>query len=183
MIRHVVKAILENPDNYHWTIQGLGMLRTYFSPELRLHVWSPEHELPKVTKAHSHPWDFESYVVAGRMTNIRFFENEYGAPFMAQVIKCGCDAYTVGEPEHRRFLKKHPEVYVEGDSYQQIASEIHCTIPDPGTVTIIRRQFGADVDHATVICPQGEPWVSAEPRPATLHEIHEITQNALKTWF
>ena len=183
MLKEVVRGVLEHPERYDWTLQGLGMLRMYFSPAVRLHVWSPDHVTPGVTMAHSHPWDFESEVVAGCLRNIRLDEDEGGVTFNAQVIKCGAGAYTVGEPELRRFSSGKPEIYRAGDRYQQRAEEIHYTLPDPGTVSIIQRYFGADRDHATILWPEGEEWVSAEPRPATPDEVRQITQTALEKWF
>jgi thymidylate synthase (FAD) len=37
-VNALVRKVLENPDRFDWQIQGLGMLRTYLSREVRLHL-------------------------------------------------------------------------------------------------------------------------------------------------
>ena len=75
------------------------------------------------------------------------------------------------------------EIYNAGDSYEQESDEIHLSMPDDGTVTIINRTFKDDVDHASVFWRMDENFVSAEPRDATRDEVSAITQHSLRTWF
>lgn len=50
-----VKTILSNPENFKWSIQGLGMLRVYLSDEVRLHIWDSRFKVPGVSPLHNHP--------------------------------------------------------------------------------------------------------------------------------
>lgn len=72
-VRPLVRSVLENWANHRWSLQGFGMLRAYLSDrKLRLHVWNSKFAVPDVTTIHDHPWNFESLVVAGKITNTRY---------------------------------------------------------------------------------------------------------------
>lgn len=190
----LVQHLLENPSGRQWTLQGLGMLRTYLDDDhaIRLHVWTTDHAAEVgASELHTHPWDFRSEVVAGVVVNKRFgicapdiaplISNV--AQWQQQKIKCGEGGCLVGDPEIVWLTNDTPERYTDGQEYEQTAEEIHCSSPIDGTVTIIHRNFGTDTEHAYVYFPVGEQWVSAEPRPATRQEVAKITQNALDRWF
>lgn len=197
----LTKALLENPLNREWSIQGLGMLRTYLDDDhrIRLHVWTTAHaEHVKASDLHTHPWDFHSDVVAGIVTNIRYLplpEGEHGeliinaAQWQQQMIRCGEGGGLVGDPEIVWLAESAPERYgsssrvLRPSGYEQRAEEIHRSSPEDGTVTIITRKFNSDTEHAHVYFPVGEEWISAEPRPATDEEILMICNNALEKWF
>lgn len=189
VIKKLVEDLLRNPDRQEWTLQGFGMLRCYLSPEVRLHVWDSRFKAPNVSELHTHPWDFCSLVVAGEVRNHRFVETAEGAhqgsgqqiPRKRQTIRCGEGGGLVGEPVDVFLAEQPTETFGEGDSYAQMANEIHRSIPEDGTVTIIERRFKADTEHAYVYF-QGE-WGTAEPRPATPDEVETILAGALKRWF
>jgi hypothetical protein len=134
---------------------------------------------------HTHPWDFRSYVVAGKVINCRFVEAEqktvYGT-YKRQTIKCGIGGGLIGEPEEVNLWMKDPEVYSESEVYFEEAEEIHLSMPEDGTVTLVKREFKDDVDHAYVFWLDGE-WGSAEPREATREEISMTLTHSLNTWF
>lgn len=188
----LTKAILEHPGDFNWTLQGLGMLRTYLSPEIRLHIWHSDFKFVEdgevASELHTHPWNFNSVVVAGRVRNYRFIESAgtsldsgQAIPRRRQTIRCGQGGGLIGDPVDV-FLSEQPtETFDEGASYAQLAQEIHRSVPDDGTVTIIEREFLEDTEHAFVYF-KGD-WVSAEPRPATDEEIELITEAALERWF
>lgn len=184
-IKQLVKEILENPGERGWAIQGLGMLRTYLTPELRLHIWSEVAEMDGASKMHTHPWDFTSLVVAGRVCDFKCREitsaEAGGRTMKKQTIRCGEGGGLVGEPIEVRIDTWPPKAYVEGESYSHVASNIHYSVPEEGSVTIIKRTFGQDTEHAYVYF-DGE-WGTAEPRPASRGEIIAITQSALERWF
>jgi hypothetical protein len=75
------------------------------------------------------------------------------------------------------------EHFGPGDVYQQMASEIHESQPEDGTVTIMERPKGPDfTEHAFVYWdidrgPIG--WVSAEPRRATHEQVFRASVLAL----
>lgn len=185
--RRLVQDILEHPGRCSWTLQGLGMLRTYLSKELRLHIWDKRFAVPGVSELHTHPWDFESLVVAGVVRNIRYDRYgpsfSQGLPYMRQTLKCGTGGCLVGEPDLVMLVADAVESYGRGCVYRQASTTIHQSIPENGTVTVVRRTFNEDEDHAYVFWPYETTWVSAEPRPATPEEVHAITRASLEKWF
>lgn len=188
-IRALVKKVLENPEGFEWSLQGLGMLRLYLSDDksIRLHVWSGEHVVEDVSTLHTHPWNFTSLVVSGQLLNRRWYNvmtpDALAHPtHMCQSILCGEGGGLVGEPTPVHLVPDPLELYVPGSTYQQHAHEIHDSMPEDGTVTVIKRSFLNDVDHANVYWPAGEEWVSAEPRRATPTERNSICDRALARW-
>jgi hypothetical protein len=181
----LVKTLLEHADALDWTTQGLGMLRTYLEPELRLHVWDRDLRAEDVSELHTHPWDFRSLVVAGQVENRRYVEIDGGEPnFNKQEIFCGQGGGLVdGDPTPVKISALPTEIFLPGDVYTQKAEEIHRSTPRSGTVTIVERHFKEDADHAFVFWPLGERWVTAEPRPATDQEIANVVGHALAAWF
>ena len=187
-IKALVQSILLNPHVHNWTLQGFGMLRTYLpGPEnLRLHVWDNRYKVPSVSEIHTHPWDFESYIVAGVVKNCRYRESQkYGSDFLRQSIKCGEGCHFLGEPTPLKLEWGCLELFSEGDTYTQTADEIHSSSPAEGSITIVQRKVpaGGNPDMAHVYWKANEQWISAEPRPATFEEICDITQFSLKKWF
>jgi hypothetical protein len=178
-----VREILEKAYAYKWSIQGLGMLRLYLSDSVRLHVWDSRYRITGVSPLHTHPWSFESYVVAGMVNNRRFTESENhdGIPFWGARIKCGAGTY-IEDQTVVRLIPGRNEMYWAGQHYCQQADEIHESNPADGTVTLVERTFRADTEHARVFWEKGE-FGSAEPRTATPEEVTDITAAALKRWF
>lgn len=191
-VKPLVKAILEHPEGHDWTLQGLGMLRTYLGADRnhRLHIWDSRFKVEGVDELHTHPWNFHSYVIAGEVINTRYRKNLIpspsigdGEPYREQEILCGEGGH---ETETTRAVTLHAEraeTIVECGIYSQAAFEIHRSQPADGTVTIIEREFLDDDDHAFVYIPVGAEWVSAEPRTATDEEVKAICEHALQAWF
>jgi hypothetical protein len=98
---------------------------------------------------------------------------------MKQKIVCGPGGGAVGEPEPVFVSKLQEVVFNEGDSYNLTADAFHESKPEPGTVTIIDREFREDTEHAYVCFPHGQTWVSAEPRKAIPKEIEAMAEQAL----
>jgi hypothetical protein len=181
--KQLVQKILENPSGYNWSLQGFGMLRLYLSLEVRLHVWDSRFRVPDVSLVHNHPWDFDSYIVAGVIQQRRFLKTE-GSTHLEYIIKAGPGGFLVTNGTPVKLQSLALERYEAGESYTQKADEIHESLPMPGTVTLVTRSFTKeDVDHACTYTCNGVPWVSAEPRPATEKEVHAITSFALERWF
>lgn len=196
-VRPLVRSVLENWANHRWSLQGFGMLRAYLSDrKLRLHVWDSRFAVPDVTTVHDHPWNFESLVVAGRITNTRYrtypcFAAQVDierkmlrSPFVKARIACGAggvnDVATMKARGERVWLTPtEPETYEAGDSYRQEAHEVHHTSYEDGTVTLVSREFLPDTEHANVYFRADESWVSAEPRDATLLDVSMIVERAL----
>lgn len=183
--KQLVKMILKSAGSYSWSLQGLGMLRLYLSEEIRLHVWNFDFAFPNASTMHTHPWDFESLVVAGELEQTRYIENENieGDVFNTATILCGEGGCIMSEPEKIKLSSCPMEHYVEGQTYTERAEEIHESFPLKGTVTLVTRRFRQDRDHAKVFRKPDSGWVSAEPRSATDGEVEEITRLALERWF
>lgn len=181
-IKALVHGVLLHCDRYEWTRQGLGMLRTYLTREIRLHVWDCRLRTPGVSTRHSHPWHFDSHIVVGEVENVRFVErtDKLGIPTNAQRLACGIGGGLVGEPAVVNLVELEHEHHREGQTYRQLADEIHESRPADGTVTIVTREFLEDDVHATVYWPIGDEWVTAEPSTAAGAEAIEICHHALR---
>lgn len=213
-IKLLVRRILEDAvsraarnvagENLGFSLQGLGMLRLYLSPALRLHVWHSAFAFPGASPIHDHPWDFDSHVIAGRIKQRRLYTETgfSGWPDIMPVagkaswaaadrreyefstIQCGPGTCVVTPPRRVTLVEGPEEVFEEGTGYGQAASEIHYSYPDEGTVTLVTRRFSrADVDHANVYWPLGQQFGSAEPRPATDKEVYAMCSFALESHF
>lgn len=177
-----IKEILTSPLNYPWTIQGFGMLRLWIDPDgtERLHIWDTETANEDVSTLHTHPWDFDSVIISGKLINQRYNVEYYGNStppdhhFKASTIKTGEGGYLSGTPFNIRAIKRQPEYYSTEDNYHQDAEEYHESYPEKGCVTLIRRNFRFN-RFATVGWAHGTNWVTAEPRAATPEEIIRFT--------
>lgn len=183
LIKPLVAFILRNHENHDWTIQGLGMLRVYLSDELRLHIWHSHAQVPEASVIHTHPWDFCSNVIAGCVTDVHFKERNVGRPYHKQLIRCGEGGGLEGEPKDVRLGAGKYKVYTEGDKYYMLADQLHYTQFDNGTVTIVKRTFKEDTEHAAVYWPEGGEWGTAEPRKATPEEVKLICEDSLRKYF
>lgn len=186
-VRAVVQTVLERPAGFKWTVQGFGMMRTYFGgPDKmwRLNVWDSKLAVDQVSVIHDHPWDFTSWILAGEFTNTRFrpwpFSGMTARLYDWAVIRTGEGGGPEGEGGRMWLEPQPPEVYLPGHSYRQRAKEIHFSSFIDGTVTINQRIRLPDGEHARVFWPAGQSWVSAEPRPATLNEVCDTCERALR---
>lgn len=196
-VRPLVLSVLRNWLSYSWSLQGFGMLRTYITRELRLHIWNSRFAVKDVSTIHDHPWHFESTVVSGRLVNTRYRVHPcthsdaqvqalgIRVPFIKERIVCGpgggaeknMDMTVNGTRVW--LIPLEPETYEVGDTYRQQADEVHHTWFEDGTVTIVHREFLADAEHANVFYKADSKWVSAEPRDATPDEVSAIVDHAL----
>lgn len=193
-VKLLIGDILKHPSDQSrkWSVQGLGMMRFYLSDSVRLHIWDSSLKVPGASALHTHPWDLDSVVVAGRYKQHRYTETPADSTvwddhvkqqFKAVTIQCGEGACVMSEPEEVTLVEGMLETYLEGMGYHQDSNEIHWSIPEDGTVTLVTRTFKADRDHARVLWRGKGPWVDAKPRPATPLEIVNVTARALETWF
>ncbi len=179
----MVVRLLDGFSSQPWTLQGFGMLRLYLSPDVRLHVWSPDHRVPGGSSAHDHPWDFTSTVLAGRLRNVVYdartalAANHPSPTHHSQRILCGENAEALERGPDVALRVLHNEVYGPGESYQQPGAWFHTTEAEPGTITMITRKVppGRSPDHATVFWPLGTTWQRSAPRLATPPEVTAIT--------
>lgn len=187
MLKAAIEFILRNPLDFEWSVSGLGKLRLYLDPrrEFRLHVWDRRLRGAGVSTIHDHPWDFESTIVAGELVNQRYYlaNPARGVNYKFQKILCGVGGGPVGEPSVTRLEAAKLERYRENNIYIQDATEVHQTAALDGTVTLVRRRFREDVDHANVFWLPETEWVDAEPRAATPEEVKAVTAYSLHLWF
>jgi len=190
MLRNLVQSILKAPTRHEWSLQGFGMLRTYLGDDVRLHVWDSEYRATNVTEAHTHPWDFESVVVAGKMVDEVYMFHERGSVggemWYEGLITCGPSPKDPSVRDVRRvpLMDRVSRTFLPGDSYWLSADTAHRSIPKDGTVTLIHRaQYKSDRDTARVYWPLDNVRVSAMPRVATATEVKAITGRALDRWF
>jgi hypothetical protein len=172
----VIHHAITHPENHEWSVQGFGMLRTYFGKDKRwrLNIWHQRLAVPLCSIIHDHPWSFESLIMAGQFRNVRY-HFQPSAKMMAthewQVIKTGPGGGPDGEHEFCILHELSHEIYTPGDSYTQSPTEIHASHYQDGCVTFNDRTRVGDGEHARVFWPAGGEWVDAMPREATKREI------------
>ena len=182
----LVLSILEKWRSYEWTVQGFGFIRTKIQNVGRIHVWDSTLTTERVSTMHTHPWALRSTIISGELINQRFVESEIeprSMPYMRSRIATGEGGGLIGEPEPVKILPfDNPEWYLPGDTYSQRANEIHRSIPQDGTVTLMTRPQGPPLEEATVYWPAGTRWVSAEPRKLDEWQISKVIDYALARW-
>lgn len=193
--RALARAILENAQDFKWTVQGMGFMRLHLAGHCRLHVWDSRLRVPGVSMIHDHlQWALNSTVLSGELVNRKYRvipryikvwndgPEQRGKPFMCATIKPGAGCYFKTEPSEV-FLEPEmfPERVTMGHFYRQAPDVIHETDAQDGTVTIIRKEPTPD-DSARVFWPAGTEWGSAEPRAATAEEVRLVSERALHRW-
>lgn len=183
----LVRSILEKWKSYAWTIQGMGMARTKIANVGRIHVWDSRLRVPLVSDIHAHPWALRSTIISGELINQRFSvlerPSELTLPYCRSPIATGEGGGLVGTTDEVLLVGGAPEFYHSGNSYSQTADEIHRSIPQDGTVTLLERQQGEPLQETWVFWPRGTSWVSAEPRELEGDwELQPIIAYALARW-
>lgn len=170
--------------------------------EFRLNVWHSALRVPEVSTIHDHPWDLSSTILAGHLVNQRFVElpdennngltgedwNADNAERLTiltyepialeyQTLRTGVGGGLVpGTRKSTTLYGKPFELYMPGEAYSQLATEVHETSYIDGTVTINRR--AGDTEYARVFWPKGGEWVDAIPREATTDEVADYVYPA-----
>jgi hypothetical protein len=185
-LRASVRVILSHAAAFEWTVQGFGMMRTYFGEDKqhRLNVWHSGLSVPNVSIIHDHPWRFQSWVLSGqimnRRYNLHFMEGNDRIKHKFMIIEPGEQGGPRGEPQDAWLHPRAPEGYYSGGFYSQLAHEVHSSHPLDGTVTINdRRDRGPDI--ARVFWQHGD-WVDAKPRPATQEEVRFYSEYSLSQY-
>lgn len=195
MTRALTRHVLENANYREWTVQGFGFLRTYVGPrgqpkEYRLNLWDKDFTVPNVSTIHDHPWDFSSMIVAGQFANQRYQVTDirsgprptFGPTHEFSTITTGIQSNLVKSPaQYAKLMPHEREDYKIGDTYWQMADEVHETKFLDGSITINKRR--GDTEHARVFWPFGTEWVDAKPRAATEREVTEAVTRSLNWWF
>lgn len=168
------RSILEHPHDFDWSLQGFGMLRVYVGEHkrFRLNVRHSKFAVPNVSIIHNHPWDFRSWILAGRFTNVRY-QFGTGDVYKAMMIEPGDKGGPAGDEQITIMHETRPE-----DTYEQRADEVHASYYTDGTVTLNDRTGRRNADRAMVYWRDGE-WVDAKPRTATRDEVAFAASEAL----
>lgn len=176
-----VLAILENAEQYDWSVQGFGMLRLYIRNVGRLHIWDSKLRYPGVSMIHNHSWDLKSTVVSGGLQNTKYTTNKRrGARYDGKRLITGYHTSDVINLQPTRLAVMDLELFGPGECYEQLAAQIHQTDAKDGTVTIMERIEDVKDGQADVYWLQGTKWGTAKPRPATHNEIVTTAERALK---
>lgn len=171
--RMVLRDVLRAPNDYEWTMHGLGMMRCYLDAErtVRLNLWHRALKTPGVSMLHTHPWALRSDVVCGVMTNYRYDRVEVGGePYNEAEIACGPAYRGIENVKGIVYLSRRgPEHICMGMFYEQAPHEIHESDPLDGTATIMHR--GPENGLASIFWPEGSrygdasrPWDDALAR-------------------
>lgn len=171
-----VLSILTHAEDLPWRMVDIGLmgLRLDERHEERLHVWGPGPATgdPPI---HDHPYDFQSTVVVGELTNTRYAPSAAGEQYLRL-------RYSPPDEDRRRrdavTLVATPERLRGGDRYRQLAPELHSSRQEPGTVTLLRCSWH-EPRELTVCLRDEADWCSGRARPATRAEIAAFTAEAL----
>jgi hypothetical protein len=187
--REAIECIMRHPRDHKWSVSGLGMLRLYLSRENRVHIWDSSLITPGVSAIHTHPWDLESLVIAGVYRQTRFTpsdEKPYETLNCVE-IECGSNACQLSAVSQVKVYEEYPEVYREGLCYNQEKDEIHQTMAEDGTVTLVTRTFYPDTERAKVLWRGKGPWVDAKPwdvkSPQDIENVVSVLNRSLQKWF
>lgn len=178
-----VLGILDNAPKFHWSLQGMGLLRLYVRDVGRIHIWDETLRYsPDVSMMHNHSWDLHSTIVAGRLQNTRYVqcaEDTKGAiRYHTKTFITGYDAHATSDQETVCLCALPPETYTPIMDYRQKAHEVHRTDALDGTVTVLLRKDDEE-GHANIYWPEGTEWVSATPRPARPEELRVGVKKAI----
>ena len=177
--------ILKNPSNYEWEVQGLGMLRTYLNKDTRFQIWNKDLIVEDVTDIHTHPWDFVSLILQGKITNHIYKEYPEQVNDSKKYFRClittGEDAY-VKEKSEVYLLKYEKNTYPSGIYYIHKKHDPHKIKFKDGTITVLSKFNKNDESEAYTYVKDGNEWVSAMPRPAKDYEIHDTIKKALELY-
>lgn len=143
-----------------------GFVQLDLSDKVRLHVWPDESVVlprPKVlTVIHDHTFDFQSTILAGRLTNLIYeFHESPSGPWHLYGVK----PYAVVKKwvpmvlvDKRRFSSTVVDIEVleKGDSYKFPSFKFHETLWTGLTVTVIRVGRTYPEEMARVACSVDE---------------------------
>lgn len=176
---------LEDPLRWPWQAHGIGMLRTYLDNDrrVRLNLWHSSLINPGISTMHTHPWEFRSFVMLGRLTNYRWERREpdtpNARPFIEDKITCGPGFDGLkGEAQTVWLRQGMAEYHSAGMSYSQKPDEIHTTEFIDGSATVIVRGPPSESHEASVFWPLGDQWGDAT-RPVTEADIWTVVSAAV----
>jgi hypothetical protein len=216
--RALVKAILQRAEHYSWEVPANGRLTLVLEPNVAvINVFHSKYRVPNSTTIHSHTVDFRSDIVGGVMRQYRYLRaaadtGRGSAPGMNTDAGDGSapPLTDVGDrPAARRYweqeltldgkLSRDPmecyltesaiETYAAGEFYEITADEIHQSVPEDGTVTLITRQHKTTPASVSTfwpwapMAPGARPSDKIIPKEAGEGVVRDVISLALEKWF
>lgn len=155
----------------------------------RLHIWNPEYCPPDLDICHSHTWRyFRSEILCGALRNVLYEEVPTGTvgglrgiPHYRQRITADYQGTVYDDPRLVTLTPISAFKHGPGSSYDCHYWEIHETMPEPGTVTVIKIE-GVDVPSADLYWRPSHRPTQQRPREASTSIIRTFCGAALKQW-
>ncbi len=205
--RALVKTILQRAEHYSWEVPANGRLTLVLEPNVAvINVFHSKYRVPGTTAIHSHTVDFRSDIIGGVMQQNRYQRviADAGHGPAPRVI-----ADTGRGHEPRRYweqeltldgkLKRDPiecdltegaiETYAAGEFYEITADEIHQSVPEDGTVTLITRQHKTSPTSVSTFWPWAPLAAGARPSDKIIPKeagdevVKDVISVALEKWF
>jgi hypothetical protein len=175
----LVFTILRHAEDFPWRMTDIGLLGLRLDDRraYRLHVWDPNYS-DGDPPIHDHPYDFDSEIIVGELTNTRYEGDTAGDEYIRFRYSPGAEDVRRSETVR---LSATATTFTEGGQYRQLAHELHASWQLPGTVTVIRCSW-TEVPELTVCLRDAGSWSSGQARDATRHEIKALAAKALE-WF
>ena len=207
-VRAMVKAILKSAGSYSWEVPANGRLTLVLEPNVAvINVFHSKYRVPNSTAIHSHTVDFRSDIIGGVMRQYRYLRATAGAGHSAGPERSTADAgrgstpqryweqeltlggRLAGEPVECLLKESELEVYRTGEYYEITADEIHQSVPEDGTVTLISRQYKTSPTSVSTFWPWAPLPVGAKPsdkiipKEAPEEVVRDVISVALERWF
>jgi hypothetical protein len=193
--RALVEAILQRAENYTWEVPANGRLTLVLEPNVTVvNVFESKYRQLGTTAIHSHTVGFRSEIVGGVMRQHRYRrrivaskEDLVARSYWEQELTL--DGKLSGEPSECCLAEQPIEVYAAGEYYEIAANEIHQSVPEDGTVTLVTRQYLTNPRCVstfwpyTPLAPGAKPSGKIIPQPAASEVIADVISCALSTWF
>ena len=165
-IRGLVKAILQNADRFQCEVPANGRLTIVLDPGVMvINIFDGRYRQPGTTAIHSHTVDFRSDIVGGVMRQYRYGRVDDGGDakrYWGQELTL--DGKLIGEPAACFLREGELEVYPAGEFYEITADEIHQSVPEDGTVTLITRQHKTRPSSVFTFWPYSAATAGAKTR-------------------
>ena len=213
--RALVKAILRHAEHYSWEVPANGRLTLVLEPNVAvINVFHSKYRQPGTTAIHSHTVDFRSDIVGGVMRQYRYLRVTDAGEFGSAPLKNTDAGHGSAPPKNgsapRRYWEQELtldgklsrggpmdcyleeteiETYAAGEFYEITADEIHQSVPEDGTVTLITRQHKTEPSSVSTFWPWAPLAAGARPsdkiipKEAEDEVVRDVMSVALKRWF
>jgi hypothetical protein len=204
--RALVKAILQRAEHYSWEVPANGRLTLVLEPNVAvINVFHSKYRVPGTTAIHSHTVDFRSEIVGGVMRQHRYrrviadagraIADAGHGPTPVEGAKkyweqeLTLDGKLSRDPIECDLTEGAIETYAAGEFYEITADEIHQSVPEDGTVTLITRQHKTTPTSVSTFWPWAPLAAGAKPsdkiipKEAGEEVVRDVISLALERWF